>query len=52
MLCNLKLPNQRLFLTSHKVRKLKDRDDTDDEEEEQETETKRTAPQNKIRKDG
>ena len=38
--------------TSHKVRELKDRDATDDEEEEQGTETRRSAPQNKIRKDG
>ena len=31
---------------------LKDRDGTDDEEEEQGTETRRSAPQNKIRKNG
>ena len=31
---------------------LKDRDGTDDEEEEQGTETRRSAPQNKVRKDG
>ena len=38
--------------TGHKVRALKDRDGTDDEEEEQGTDTRRSAPQNKIRKDG
>ena len=38
--------------TSHKVRELKDREGSDDEEEEQGTETRRSAPQNKIRKDG
>ena len=38
--------------TSHKVHALKDRDGTEYEEEEQGTETRRSVPQNKIRKDG
>ena len=51
MLCNLRPPNQHLVRQVIKGT-LKDRDGTDNEEEEQVTETRRSAPQNKIRKDG
>ena len=51
MLCNLRLQSQHLVGQVVKCA-LKDSDGTDDEEEEQGTETRRSAPQNKIRKDG
>ena len=49
--CNSNMSVSYTHLDVYK-RQLKDRDGTGDEEEEQVTETRRSAAQNKVRKDG